>query len=76
MALKLTSHHITSQKKKFSLVLTDYGVREPPMPYPVGNWDCFPLVKRQGREAHHSHPASAEVKKICVNNIFKQPVLL
>jgi hypothetical protein len=30
--------------------------------YPMGTRDCFPGVKRPGREADHSPPYSAEVK--------------
>jgi hypothetical protein len=32
--------------------------------YPMGNGGSFPGVKWQGREADHSPPTSAEVKKI------------
>jgi hypothetical protein len=35
-----------------------------PTSYPMGTGGSFPGVKRPGREADHSPPASAEVKKI------------
>jgi hypothetical protein len=31
--------------------------------YPMGTLGYFPMVKRQGSEADHSPPTSAEVKK-------------
>jgi hypothetical protein len=31
--------------------------------YPLGTGGCFPVVKRLGREADHSFPSSADVKK-------------
>jgi hypothetical protein len=38
-----------------------------PASYPMGTVDSFPHgVKRQGREADHSPPSSAEVKKTWV----------
>jgi hypothetical protein len=44
------------------------GVRVPvglyPTSYKMGTWGSFPGVKRQGREADHSPPTSAEVKKM------------
>jgi hypothetical protein len=49
--------------KKFSLlhiVQTGSGVH--PTSYKMGTGDSFPGVKRQGREADHSPPTSAEVK--------------
>jgi hypothetical protein len=33
-----------------------------PTSYKMGPGGSFPGVKRQGREADHSHPTSAEVK--------------
>jgi hypothetical protein len=35
-------------------------------PYPMGTGALYPGVKWQGREADHSLPASAEVKKIWI----------
>jgi hypothetical protein len=49
---------------RFSLlhvVETDSGAH--PSSYPVGTWALYPEVKGQGREAGHSSPTSAEVKK-------------
>jgi hypothetical protein len=43
---------------------TDSGVH--PTSYPMGTGGSFPEVKRQWREAEHSPPASAEVKKMCI----------
>jgi hypothetical protein len=34
-----------------------------PAAYPMGIRGLFPGVKRQGREANHSPPSSADVKK-------------
>jgi hypothetical protein len=34
-----------------------------PAPYPMGTGGSFPGVQRPGREASHSPPSSAEVKK-------------
>jgi hypothetical protein len=34
--------------------------------YPIGTVDSFPGIKRQGPEADHSPPASAEVKKMWI----------
>jgi hypothetical protein len=39
-----------------------------PASYPMGTGGSFPGVKRQGREADHSPPARAEVKKTWVYN--------
>jgi hypothetical protein len=38
----------------------------PPNLLSNGYRGLFPRVKRQGREADHSPPASAEVKKMCI----------
>jgi hypothetical protein len=40
----------------------------PPLPasYPMGTRGSFPGVKQQGREADHSPPAGAEVKKLWI----------
>jgi hypothetical protein len=37
-----------------------------PTSYTMGTGGFFSGVKRQGREADHSPPTSAEVKKICI----------
>jgi hypothetical protein len=42
------------------------GVGAHPASYPVHTWDSFLGIKLQGREADHSPPASAEVKKIWI----------
>jgi hypothetical protein len=55
------------QGKKFSLlhiVQTASGVH--PTSYKMGTGGSFPRVKRQGREADHSPPTSAEVKKMWI----------
>jgi hypothetical protein len=53
--------------KKFSLlhvVQTGSGVYL--TSYKMGTWGSFPEVKRQGREADHLPPTSAEVKKMWI----------
>jgi hypothetical protein len=53
--------------KKFSflhIVQTGSGVH--PTSYKIGTGGSFPGVKRQGREADHSLPTSAEVKKMWI----------
>jgi hypothetical protein len=55
------------QGKEFSLlhvVQTGYGAH--PTSNPMVTRAFFPGVKRPGREANHSQPASAEVKKIWI----------
>jgi hypothetical protein len=37
-----------------------------PASYPMGTRDSFPGVKQQVREADHSPPASAKVKKMWI----------
>jgi hypothetical protein len=37
-----------------------------PTSYTMGTEDSFQGVKRPGREADHSHPTSAEVKKMWI----------
>jgi hypothetical protein len=37
-----------------------------PTSYKMGSGGSFPGVKLQGREADHSPPTSAEVKKMCI----------
>jgi hypothetical protein len=51
-------------RQDFSLlhsVQTDSGAHQ--VSYPMGTGGSFPGVKWQGREADHSPPSSAEVKK-------------
>jgi hypothetical protein len=53
--------------KKFSLlhiVQTGFGVH--PTSYKMGTGGSFSEVKRQGREADHSPPTGAEVKKMWI----------
>jgi hypothetical protein len=53
--------------KNFSLlhiVQTDSGVH--PTSYKMGTGGSFPGVKLQGREADHSPPTGAEVKKMWI----------
>jgi hypothetical protein len=47
------------------------GLTQPPIQRAQGG--LFPGVKRPGREAHHSLPDSAEVKKMCVYTSAPQP---
>jgi hypothetical protein len=47
-----------------NFVQTGSGVH--PTSYKMGNGGSFPGVKRKGREADHSPPASAEVKKMWI----------
>jgi hypothetical protein len=54
-------------EQEFSLlhvVQTGSGVH--PTSYPMGTGGSFPGVKRQGREADHSSPTSAKVKKMWI----------
>jgi hypothetical protein len=46
------------------MVQTGSGVH--PTSYKMGTGGSFPRLKRQGREADHSPPISAEVKKMCI----------
>jgi hypothetical protein len=46
------------------MVQTGSGVH--PTSYPMGSAGSFPGVKRPGREADRSPPASAEVKKMWI----------
>jgi hypothetical protein len=46
------------------IVQTGSGVH--PTSYKMGTGGSFPGVKRQGREADHSPPTSAEVKKMWI----------
>jgi hypothetical protein len=46
------------------IIQTGSGVH--PNSYKMGTGDSFPRVKRQGREADHSPPTSAEVKKMWI----------
>jgi hypothetical protein len=55
------------QGKNFSLlhiVQTGSGVH--PTTYKMGTGGAFPGIKRQGREADHSPPTIAEVKKMWI----------
>jgi hypothetical protein len=57
----------SQQGKKFShlhIIQTSSGVY--PTSYKMGTWGSFPGVKRQGHEADHSPPTSAEVKKMWI----------
>jgi hypothetical protein len=46
------------------VIQTGYGAH--PATYPMDNRDSFPGVKRPGREAEHSVPTTAEVKKMWI----------
>jgi hypothetical protein len=46
------------------LLQTGFGVH--PTSYTMGTGGSFPAVKRPGREADHSPPTSAEVKKMWI----------
>jgi hypothetical protein len=53
--------------KKFSLLhIVQIGSGVHPTSYELGTEGSFPGVKRQGREADHSPPTSAEVKKMWI----------
>jgi hypothetical protein len=53
--------------KIFSLLhLVQTGFEVHPASYPMGTGGTFPGIKRPGREADHSPPASAEVKKMWI----------
>jgi hypothetical protein len=57
------------QGKKFSLlhiVQTGSGVH--PTSYTMGSGGSFPGVRQQGREADHSPPTNAEVKKMWISS--------
>jgi len=47
----------------YSVTYSSLGSGIHPVPYPMGTRDSFPEVRRQGREADHSPPSSAEAKK-------------
>jgi hypothetical protein len=51
-------------KNFLHVVQTGSGVH--PASYPMGTGGSFSGVKRQGREADHSPPTSAEVKKMWI----------
>jgi hypothetical protein len=51
-------------KNFFYVVQTGSGAH--PTSYPMGTGGPFPEVKRQGHEADHSPPTSAEVKKMWI----------
>jgi hypothetical protein len=50
----------------YSLLHAVTGSGVHPTPYKMGTGGSFPGVKRQGREADHSPPPSAEVKKMWI----------
>jgi hypothetical protein len=52
------------EKNFLQIVQTGSGVH--PTSHPMGTGDSSPGLERQGREADHSPPAGAEVKKIWV----------
>jgi hypothetical protein len=54
-------------KKSYLLHVVQPGSGVHPASYPVGNVSCFPRLKRAGREADHSTPTSAEVKKMWIH---------
>jgi hypothetical protein len=60
----LTSALVGGEFSLLHVVQTDSGVNQPPIQKLKGVH--FPGVKRQGREADHSPPASAEVKKMWI----------
>jgi hypothetical protein len=69
-------HHATIIRYVHAIILTGpqtkqdasihYGKGVHPTTYPMGTGGSFPGVKRPGREADHSPPASAEVKKMWI----------
>jgi hypothetical protein len=52
-------------KNFLHVVQTGFGAH--PASYPVGTGALSPGVKQPGREADHSPPAIAEVKKMWIN---------
>jgi hypothetical protein len=59
--IKLLLLLLGQQLSLLHIVQTGSGAH--PAFYPMGTTGSFPWVKRQGREAEHSPPANAEVKK-------------
>jgi hypothetical protein len=62
----LTSHSCLSDEIDGNFFLhhrVQHGSGAHPASYPMGTRGSFPGVKRQGREADHSPPSSAEVKE-------------
>jgi hypothetical protein len=56
------------QGQEFSFLhVVQIGSGVHPISYPMANGGFSPGVKRPGREADHSPPASAEVKKMWIN---------
>jgi hypothetical protein len=52
---------------RFSLLhVVETGSEVHPTSYPMGTGGSFPGVKRRGREADHSPPTNAEVKKMWI----------
>jgi hypothetical protein len=56
------------------IVQTGSGVH--PTSHKMGTGDSFPGVKRQGREADHSPPTGAEVKKMWISTSTSPYVLM
>jgi hypothetical protein len=53
--------------QEFSLLhVVQTGSRTHPASYPMGTGDSFPEVKQPGREADHSPPTNADVKRMWV----------
>jgi hypothetical protein len=57
---------VLSQFSIPALHIVQTGSRVHSTSYPMGTGVSFPGVKRQEREADHSHPTSAEVKKMWI----------
>jgi hypothetical protein len=53
----------TTEGRSSSLHVIQTGSRDHPASYPMGTLSSFPGVRRPGREANHSPPTIAEVKK-------------
>jgi hypothetical protein len=58
----------------FTLSRPALGSTQPPIQWVPG--DLFPVIKRPGREADHSPPAGAEVKKMWIYTSTPQYVLM
>jgi hypothetical protein len=62
------------QGQEFSLLhVVETGSGVQPTSYPIGTGALSPGIKRQGREADHSPPTSADVKKMWIyssNHIY------
>jgi hypothetical protein len=53
-------------KKNSLLYIVQTGSGVHPTSYPMDTGGSYPEVKRQGREADHSPPTSAEVKELWI----------